>query len=98
MEKNVEAKKLLELLYMLDEEKEPSKKLINKKMQITTTVAKKLDIGVTDVIKLSKIRKYKKEQKRRRRDKMKETVDKIQKTLNEINEKLNEKNADYYYF
>ena len=47
MEKSVEAKKLLELLYMLDEEKESSKKLINKKMQITMTVAKKLDIGVT---------------------------------------------------
>ena len=87
------AKELLELLYILEEEETPSKDLFDKKVQIRIMAARKLNIGVDDVVKLSKKKKVKEEQRRMRRhyyeNRIKLSLDKIQIEVNELNMKIN---------
>ena len=51
------AKQLLELLCVLEEDEQPSRELFETKVQIRIITAKKLNVGVNDVIKLSKNKK-----------------------------------------
>ena len=87
------ANDLLKLLYILEEEEAPSKDLFDKKLEIRIITARKLNVGIDDVVKLTKKKKVKEEQRRMERyyyqNGIKLSLDKIQIELNELNMKIN---------
>ena len=93
---------LLELLEFLEKEERPSMALFMRKNKIRKITAKKLKVGVEDVIKLCMKKKMDEERIRIRRhyfeNRMKVSIDKIQIQINKLNEKIhktiNEKNGD----
>ena len=82
------AKQLLQLLCVLEEDEQPSRELFETKVQIRIIAAKKLNVGVNDVIKLSKKKKVEQELRKVNEDlrlsKIKHDLHDIRKQLHEI--------------